>query len=204
MRALWVDAGNDADWAKVATHRMTALFYPTSDPPKDVAWRLKETKVRGLAAGLYVASNWGPPHTSTDGITFAEIVSEYMRDVVPAAELKPSYPKVQFDIEVHDPEYILETLRRWRTLNPTQDTSWTLEPFQGGWMSAEFVAEIRALKVRVVPQFYLGDMSPVAQDIALRELLRSGFPESIVSGFYDAAALPNRWDGFAFIQGRLP
>ena len=204
MRACWIDAGNDPDWVKLAAHKMTALYFPTSDPTADVARRLKETRSRGLAAGLYVASNWGPPHTSTDGITFAEIVSEYMRDVVPAAELKPSHPKVQFDIEQHDPEFILETLRRWRTLNSTQDTSWTMEPFQGGWMSAEFVAEIVKLKVRVVPQYYLGGMEPVAQDMALRELLRAGFPEAMVSGFYDAAALPARWDGFAFLQGRLP
>jgi hypothetical protein len=74
----------------------------------------------------------------------------------------------------------------------------------GGWMSPTFVQAIVDLRVRVVPQFYLGDMQPVAQDVALKDLLVRGFPYALVSGFYDAAALPGRWDGFAFTMGRLP
>jgi hypothetical protein len=41
--------------------------------------------------------------------------------------------------------------------------------------------------------------------MVMRELLRAGFPENIISGFYDAALVTpsSGWDGFAFIQGRL-
>jgi hypothetical protein len=47
-------------------------------------------------------------------------------------------------------------------------------------------------------------MSPRAEDQVLRNLTRRGFPETSVSLFYDAAALPRDWDGFAFTAGRLP
>ena len=35
-------------------------------------------------------------------------------------------------------------------------------------------------------------------------LVNQGFPRALVTPMYDAAALPDPWDGFAFTQGRLP
>jgi hypothetical protein len=107
------------------------------------------------------------------------------------------------DIEYHDAQYVIDCLTRWRELRPFQDTSWTFEPFQAGWMSDELVSTVIDKKVRVVPQYYLGGMQPVAADRELIRMLNRGFPLSSISGFYDAAALPYGWDGFAFIQGRL-
>jgi hypothetical protein len=79
-----------------------------------------------------------------------------------------------------------------------------MESFQGGWMYPAFVQRILACRVRVVPQYYKGDMSPVAEDVGLKDMLVAGFPFTSVTGFYDAAALPANWSGFAFTQGRLP
>jgi hypothetical protein len=79
-----------------------------------------------------------------------------------------------------------------------------MESMQGGWMDDEMVAAVLKARIRVVPQAYTGDMRPIAQDAALRDLLRRGFPETSISLFYDAAALPLDWDGFAFTMGRLP
>ena len=71
-------------------------------------------------------------------------------------------------------------------------------------MSPAFVSEVVALRVRVVPQYYKGDMAEVAQDVALKDMLAAGFPYQLVTGFYDAAALPLfNWEGFAFTMGRL-
>ena len=209
MKALWGDAGNDLDWVKADAHDMTALYLPISDPPADVKRRLTEIRSHGYVAGVYMAWNW-PMFAGMSGTSVAELMHSLVATVSPSAPVK-----VQFDIEAHDPEFILETLTRWRAIRPKQDTSWTLESFQGGWMSPEFVAAIVALKVRVVPQFYSGVMGDVddpkallaeqvAQDMALRDLTRRGFPEALVTGFYDAATLPDRWDGWAFTQGRLP
>jgi hypothetical protein len=37
-----------------------------------------------------------------------------------------------------------------------------------------------------------------------RDLTKRGFPDGLVTPFYDAARLPEYWDGFAFTMGRLP
>ena len=198
---MWVDGGNDPSWAVLAKHNIKAMFLPVNDPPNDVRRRLQDIRNRNFTPGLYAAWNWWP---LLDGGSFAEHVHSLATLVTPLMKA----PKVQLDIETHDPVYILEALRRWRALRPTQDTSWTLESMQAGWMTPAFVAEVIRLKVRVVPQYYVmvgGDaMAPVAQDMALRNLMRVGFPEKLITGFYDAARLPHYWDGWAFSMGTLP
>jgi len=206
MRALWVDSGNDPDWAKVKAHAITHLYFDLFDPRVRTEYlksigRTVSSNGKAYGVGVYVVSNW--PQVAGDGKSFAEKVSKQLSIVAPGPDVA-SFPKVQLDIEQHDPVFILDALERWRELRPKRDTSWTMEPMQGGWMTPAFVTGVLACKVRVVPQYYLGDMSPVAQDVALKDLLNAGFPASIVTGFYDAAALPAYWDGFSFTQGRLP
>ena len=200
MRTLWIDSGNDPDWAKVQEHGMTHLYFDLFDPRVRPAY-LNAVKAKGYGVGVYVVSNW--PQVSGDGKTFAEKVSAQLSIVAPGPDVA-SFPKVQLDIEQHDPVFILDALERWRELRPKRDTSWTMESMQAGWMSPAFVTGVLACRVRIVPQYYLGDMSPVAQDVALKDMLNAGFPASIVTGFYDAKALPAYWDGFAFTMGRLP
>jgi len=72
-----------------------------------------------------------------------------------------------------------------------------------GWVTADLVEAVRQCKFRLVPQYYLGNMTPVAQDVEYNRV-QARFPTAAISGFYDAAHLPVDWDGFAFIQGRLP
>ena len=46
-------------------------------------------------------------------------------------------------------------------------------------------------------------MTPVEHSPIL-DLLMSGFPAERIDGFYNAAALPYRWRGFAFTMATLP
>lgn len=208
MRFVWIDAGNDADWEKLARHGCTGAFYALTDPPADLRRRLKATRERGLQAGLYSAWNWFPESdgdTAEHGRRYAELTDELVREVLKGlAGVTNSYPKVQLDNEEHSPDCILAMLRRHRELQPKRDTSWTFEGGQGGWMDNSFVAEVISHRVRVVPQSYHGNMLRVESDATLRDLLRRGFPENIISLFYDAAALGADWDGYAFTMGRLP
>ena len=208
MRALWVDAGNDADWEKVQREKMTALYYPVTDPIGDVKRRVADTSVRGYTSGVYMAWNW-PQFSGLTGVGMAEM----MHSLVAQVEQGGVPVKVQFDYEDHPPDppdaavQIRGMLSRWRALRPKQDTSWTLEGGQGGWMTTEFVQAIIALKIRVVPQLYSGSMGqnwcPLAR---VRDLTKRGFPDALVSPFYDAAAIDNYLgaEGFFFTQGRLP
>ena len=200
FRAVWVDTGNDPDWDKVAKYEMTHLFFDLFDPRLTPTY-LRSVETRGYGTGLYVAANW--PQVSGTGIEFAEKVHKRLEVVDPG--LDRAQPKVQLDIEQHDPAYILNALERWRRLRPKRDTSWTMESLQGGWMSPEFVAGVLACRVRIVPQYYKGDMGPMAMDVGLKEMLKAGFPAHLVTGFYDAAVMPlPGWTGWAFSMGRLP
>ena len=201
MRAVWVDSGNDPDWATHARHSISASYFDIFDPRVTKTY-LEGIKAKGQAVGVYMAWNW-PQFDGKSPEEVAEIVNTRVRQIA-GGGLKPSFPKVQFDLEQHDPDAIIRVLRRWRQIMPNQDTSWTMEAFQGGWMSDAFVQEIIALRIRVVPQAYTGDMRRMSEDGTLRDLIRRGFPEALVTLFYDAAQLPINWDGFAFTQGRLP
>lgn len=199
MRAVWVDSGNDPVWEKVVEHKLTALFFDAFDARMSEKY-LKDIVAKQKYAGIYIASNW--PQVSGDGRDFAEKVSKRLAVVAPGA--LGDFPKVQLDIEQHDPRFIVDVFTRWRELRPNQATSWTLEPFQAGWFTDELVKSIIANRIRVVPQLYLGNMVPTAGDRVALELVKRGIPPTMISGFYDAAALPVGWDGWAFTMGRLP
>ena len=204
MRACWIDSGNDPDWVKVKAHEMTHLYFDLFDSRVRTSY-LHNVTTRGYGVGVYVVTNW-PQVAGQDGKTFAETVSKQLGVVVPAVLGDvASFPKVQLDIEQHDPVFILEALKRWRELRPKRDTSWTFEGSQSGWMSPEFVAEVISRRVRLVPQLYNGAMTEVWDSLTeARELVAAGFPDGLISPFYDAAHLPVGWSGFAFTMGRLP
>ena len=201
MRYLWVDSGNDPDLAKAVKHSIDGLFWDMFDPRLDEAY-LQKYLLTGYRVGVYMASNWGQFKDLAPS-QVANLVYTRVKKIA-GKSFGPDFPKVQFDMEEHDPIKILNTLKEWRRLAPKHSTSWTLESFQGGWMSDEFVKAILGLKIRVVPQAYTGDMQDFAEDQVLRDLLRRGFPEASISLFYDAADVPLGWNGFAFTQGRLP
>jgi len=195
-RALWVDEGLEPDYLKAKREQMTALFLPISDPIVDLTRRANEIRANNYAAGVYMAANW-PMFFGMDGKTTAEYMHSRVAQI--GGKLK-----VQFDIERHDGQYILDVLTRWRALNPTVDTSWTMEGHQGQWMTSDFVKAIVIAKIRVVPQAYGSDMTPWCPLEMARDLTKRGFPDALVSPFHDAARLPKWWTGFAFTQARLP
>lgn len=199
MKAVWIDAGNDPDYTKLQRYGIRWLYFPLSDPPADVRRRLEAAKGLGYTVGVYSAWNWyGEP----GGAEYARFTHDALRAVAPNAT--NSSPKVMLDDERHEPETIAELLAEWRRLRRYTDTAWTLESMQGGWMPPAFVADVIAAHVRIVPQCYQGDMQPVDTLTAARDLTKRGFPDALISPFYDAKELPIGWDGFAFTMGRLP
>jgi len=207
VKALWVDEDNDPNYAKVAQFGITALYFALRDPRLTPTY-LGQVRARGFGVGVYAVQSW--PEYGGDGThggpgdVFAENVAARLA-VVAGTTLGRNHPKVQLDMEDHDPVNIARALTRWRELHRYQDTSWTMEAGQGGWMDAAFVAAVLLARVRLVPQCYNGAMTEVWDTLAYaRDLTKRGFPDSLVSPFYDAARLPHGWDGFAFTMGRLP
>lgn len=201
MKFLWVDSGNDPDWVKVVAHKIDGLFFDLFDPRLTHAY-LTHIKGPGMAVGVYVVDNW-EQIKNLSGRQAAEAVDARVKQITPSTQA--AFPKVQFDLERHDPAWIEECLVRWRELRPGKDTSWTFEGGQGGWMTPAFVAAIIKAKIRLVPQLYNGAMTEVWDSLTYaRDLTSRGFPDALVSPFYDAARLPVGWQGWAFTQGRLP
>lgn len=200
MKAVFVDTGQDPRWETLALHKITRVYFPMSDPVVDVRRRLEAVRDRGLVGGLMAAWNW--QGYGTDGPSFADAVHNRLKLIAPAAT--NTWPKIILDDEEHDPDRIVQELRRWRQLRPNTDTAWTLESMQGGWFAPGLVEQIVASKVRVVPQCYTGPMAAVDTLAAARDLTKMGVPDALVTPMYDAAQLPQGWDGFAFTAGRLP
>jgi hypothetical protein len=199
MHGVWVDAGNDPQWEKLERAGIDWVYLPLSDPVADVRRRLLDCRARGYRGGVYSAWNWyGDP----SGAEYAETVNRLVRQVAPDAT--NSWPKVMFDDERHDPHTIEQLLTTWRKLRRWTDTAWTMESMQGGWMDEGFVQTVIGAHVRLVPQCYVGAMRAVDSLAAARDLTRRGFPDALISPFYDAAQLPIDWEGFAFTMGRLP
>lgn len=203
MKWVWSDAGDDPSWGVLAKHQIDGVFMPMLDSLTTKEFLRDEVKARGLVAGIYLGHNWLPGYSPAQ---LAKAVSdEYQRCYVPGL-------KVQFNLEQHDTAYIASTLEAWRDLRPTVGTSWSSEGMQGGWMGGDmskghpqssFVTRLLKCKVRIAPQLFMGNMSPHNEDSVMWDLACRGFPASILSPFYDAAAYPADADGFFFTAGRL-
>jgi hypothetical protein len=204
VRALWVDAGHEPDFVRAKREGMTALYLPISDPMPDLKLRATTIRGAGFACGVYMAHNAAWPMFW--GVSGPEI-ADRMHTLVAQVGGKL---KVQFDYEQHTPQdyvQLLGMLARWRALNPTVDTSWTMEGHQGNTMTSTFVTDVVRLHIRVVPQSYDASMTHSWCPLAMtRDLTKVGFPDALVSPFYDAAKLDQFqwWQGFAFTQQRLP
>jgi hypothetical protein len=222
MRAVWVDAGNDADVAKLRQYGIVSPYFDVRDPRVTKSY-LQAVRAETLAPGVnlkpgvYAAWNW--PEVGMSGAAFAEWLSAKCAALF--AGTAPGFPSVCADIETHDVDYLLAFWRRWRELRPHRQTDWTLEGFQGGLFSydearelAHLVHDTGTFPGFVVPQNYGAPLppdgsgetryQPLAADRVALDLVSHGFPTPYLYGFYDGAELPSRWEGYVFTQGRLP
>lgn len=203
MRYLWVDWPDNPNWDKCAEYGIDGLFFDPRPRPGDVQPHvidkryLEDVAARGKAVGIYIGAGWGEL-----GSTPESYVAKAREWLAPLRKSN-SFPKVQWDLEMHDPEFIRRVLLGYRMLFPWQDTSWTLEPAQGGLFGPEFITEVtQKLRVRVVPQLFGGAMQPFDVEYVKDDL--KAFPPQSISLCHDAARLGVGWRGFAFTQGRLP
>ena len=194
MRAVWIDAGNDPNYSKLAAYQIERVYFAANEPRVTAAY-LDNVKAQGLDVGIYAAWNW-ETWTPED---FAKRMHNRLLQIG-----SPLNPWVNLDIETHDVAWIRRALTEWRRLRPSRKTDWTLEPMQGGLFGVDDVRAINKLGVGIVPQHYGGNMQAFAADRVAIDLIARGFNLLAIQGFYDAARLPLDWQGYAFTQGRLP
>lgn len=198
MRFLWVDRDQEPDFRKgdgVAGERINGYFL---DMRSATTTDLTNVRSRNRVAGIYAVTSWDDFKGEAPDTIVARVVARYQALNVPMLRL-------QWDIELHDPDFVREILMETRRRLPQVGLSWTLEPRQGGWIDPRLVNVIAATRTRVVPQLYPGDMRFQYDSLyVVRNLTSRGIPDAAISPMYDAAALPAGWDGYAFTQGRLP
>lgn len=202
MRSVWIDSGNDASYQKLAQLEITDPYFSVLDPRINLAY-LSRVEGHGLHPGLYACSQ-GPgwPNAQThSGPAFADWVYEKVQVAIAPGTIG-SFPKVCINSEVHDPDWIVSMLKRWRKRSPRRETYWALEGRQAGIFSKAHIDAINVLKVGVVVEFFRGDMTPHGPGV-VDEMLKAGFAPERLWAFWDAAALSYNWQGFAFTQGRL-
>jgi hypothetical protein len=210
VRNVYAVPNDDPSWDRLNRHGITGVYVAMEGDGLLSKEYLHEIRSRGFVAGLYQGHNW---HPGESGVQAARRASAVFKAMTTGANAVPGV-RVQLNWEQHDQTYILQGLREWRRLHPKVNTSWSMEGMQGGWMGpvvgpntppSNFVQEIvNVHKVRWVPQTFIHDMSRQESDVVLRDLLRRGVPENVISMFYPAADLGIGWDGWAFTEGLLP
>lgn len=201
MKALWIDENTDPDY-----QRIRPWFPPFEVPrarlcfahrdPRLTPGYLQAVRERGYDVDLYWASTWDADKSPEQ---WAALLNDRWKALGGAERLL----SVQVDIEQHDPLRVAAFLAAWRKLRPGLRTSWTLEGFQGGWVSA-IREQVLAANILIVPQAYDGAMTPFDTDGVVRDLTARGFPHDRIVPFHDAAQLRRGWSGYVFTQRRLP
>lgn len=119
---------------------------------------------------------------------------------------------MMWDIEDHyTNDRICAIVALWRQKHPTGAISWTMEPFQGGWMNQKVVDCVNHdTNMVVVVQNFFGDMSPAGMRSGItpkQELINKGFASNRVKEFYDGKLVnqwKDNWDGCILSEERLP
>jgi len=201
VRWVWVDAGNLPAYEKLQANGIDGTFFDPRDSRITRA-QLLDVQARGYKVGIYAGAGWAELGTTPKDC--AAKVDSWIRSLQQGVVVN-DFPRVQFDLEMHDPEFILQTFRYHRTLHPWHSTSWALEPAQGGLFSPAFVTEVTTqLRIRICPQLFGGAMEPFDVDYVRDDLESRGWPRSSISLMHDASKLGRGWQGYAFTQGRLP
>lgn len=203
MNAVWIDEDATAHQEKLRQHGITAPYFSNRDWAHAggiTAERLEWVADQGFVPGIYsVVGQWpGSWYPDFNPKQTAAFLSNELKRI----GWKRNVP-VCLDIESHDVAWCLAFFKEWRARRPTRVTYWTFEGFQGGLFTPADIAELRTRGLWYVPQLYKGDMTAQPQCPVL-DLVAVGFPAGRIVGFYDAAALPYKWTGFAFTQARLP
>lgn len=113
------------------------------------------------------------------------------------------------DIEVHDPQYVIDAITAFRALRPKRTLVWTLESMQAGWFTPQLVGLINSDPNLIVsPQLYFGSprMYPVSERLACDDLIiGKSVRRDRVKAFYDAEkTVPYGWDGILYGFNQLP
>lgn len=225
MQAIWIEQGDDWDPFKLRADGVQAIYVDIRSE-YDPVGRVERARSQGFRGGVYWGANWGERDYTGDSFAhhISDLISTYEK-AWKAARLSLQC-EFQLDLEMlngfdheDDDPFLRAFFTEWRRpdVRPLKETSWTMEPFQGGlytWMSKELVSLINSdPNLRAIVQLYTGSMKGVDSAAALRNMTHLRCPDGTITGiqdervqfFYDAANFPPLgWQGFLYTNRRLP
>ena len=199
MRGVWIDKGQEPDYAKLASLSITEVCFDIRDPALSRAF-LQHVQGQGFAPGVYACSQGEGWPTSLSGAQFSDWVETRVRPL----NVSQNIPFVHLNSETHDVTWLVSMLNRWRELRPKKRTLWGFEGMQGGLFTPPDVDLIEGLNLEYGPQSYTGSMERLESATVVLDLVTRGFSAERIHPFLDAAQLGVWWQGWAFPQGRLP
>jgi hypothetical protein len=198
------------DGAKLKAHGIRRLYYEARDTQVDTAF-FKQLRTWGYEAGIdYDPSwdGWPAPVKAVDKVIGHLIKFGALKRNADGSLSNLAPMPVMLDMEHHDPVYAEAFLREFRDRQPGRNIVWTLESMQAGWFEPSLVALINDYaQLRVAPQFYEGDMTPMAADQSFKDLIVYGVSPTRLVGFYglrdqyeQPIAIPTWWDGILYVE----
>lgn len=217
MRAVWIGDGAEPNAGRLQRYGIRRAYFPSHIADGHV-WRrnpeLNADYLYGPApdrkagwnaaiggVGIYFGSSW-PVFTHP-----ADLARELDAVLVQIGADRRRCA-VHVNREQHDFD-LVAFLHEWRALRATRETSWVIEGMQGGRITPE---QLRAINgdpnlTVLAEAFYDANgqtMLPYDPDRVRSDLIDYGIQRQRAVVMYDAAHLNDRWDGCAFLQGRLP
>ena len=187
MRTVWIDVSQEANDSLLKSHGITRAYFDCRDAPKTTT----------LERGIYRVQSWFDESPEVFAKNLSDDVKRWGGD--PYKQLA-----VHANIEIHDPGYIVAFLKAWRSRRPVRETAILIEGFQGGWFTPAMRAAVNQdANLQVQAEAYTGSMEPFNADEVRSNLIDYGLARGKSAVVYDAARLPQYWDGTAFTQQRL-
>ena len=191
--------GQGIDTDKAHSGGMSRLWWEFDDPVASKQ-SLADCMGRGILVGLKI-NGTGP--------TLADVMHQALNDHGFSVMTNPNGCGVMFDSEQHDVPGMVTMLRYWRTLRTRRLTVLTIEPFQGGSLTPEFVRLVNtdpSLTLCVQDYVTVADdeLYPAMATAAVDDLVAAGIQRGKVTQFLRGNPVPYGWEGIVFGFDSLP
>src|SRR6476469_1732222 len=167
MKGIWrtnpAEGPAFPDWTKLSARGVTDFYVPALSYDKTTGKYVPNTRqvnptycrdiLSRMGYRIYRDPSWDSTHKPE------ELVAKALMDVREVVDM--GYVPYMYDIEYHDPSFVIKTIKAHRLVFPKGPVAWTLEPWQGGWFTPELVDVVnRDPNLVVVVQNFFAGMQP--------------------------------------------
>ena len=206
-RSCWIDRDQNPDDRKQQAYGIDCWYF-------DALWLAGKgsgalqylRQVKTPRVGVYFCD----PHqwlgtAPTDPKAWADWASQTLQKTI-APGTAGDWPRVDLNIEMDDPAWLLAALKRWRWHQPHRTTAWNVQNHKAD-LYAGVAADIAKLNIKVKPECFGGNMTRVESSGEILSWENVGIPPHLLEPMLDGSQLGMWWeheDLTIFTMGRLP